>query len=95
MGDKSNLSVSVVKNSILKEIYYSKKCKKIGSLYKFITLLLGMKPSQHEFKVMGLAPYSGEYEMKKAYNAAFKNLFMAKGFGIILKKKPKDFFFSF
>ncbi len=94
MGDKSNLSVSVVKNSILKEIYYSKKCK-IGSLYKFITLLLGMKPSQHEFKVMGLAPYSGEYEMKKAYNAAFKNLFMAKGFGIILKKKPKDFFFHF
>ena len=94
MGDKSNLSVSVVKNSILKEIYYSKKCK-IGSLYKFITLLLGMKPSQHEFKVMGLVPYSGEYEMKKAYNAAFKNLFMAKGFGIILKKKPKDFFFSF
>ena len=54
-----------------------------------------MKPSQHEFKVMGLAPYSGEYEMKKAYNAAFKNLFMAKGFGIILKKKPKDFFFHF
>lgn len=94
MGDKSNISVSVVKNGVLKEIYYSKKCK-IGSLYKFITLLLGMKPSQHEFKVMGLAPYASDYEMRKAYNAAFKNLFEAKGLGIYLKNKPKDFFFHF
>ena len=54
MGDKSNLTVSVVINSKLNEIYFSKQ-NKIGTLYKFITLLLGMKPSQHEFKVMGLS----------------------------------------
>ena len=85
MGDKSNLSVSIVKNSKLKEVYYSKK-NKIGTLYKFITLMLGMKPSQHEFKVMGLAPYASDYETKKAYNSAFKNLFVAKDYGIFLKK---------
>ena len=94
MGDKSNLTVSVVINSKLKEIYFSKE-NKIGTLYKFITLLLGMKPSQHEFKVMGLAPYASEYEINKAYIAAFKDLFKTKNFGIFLKKKPKDFFFHF
>tara|TARA_B100000989_G_scaffold255902_1_gene204896 strand:- start:1873 stop:3693 length:1821 start_codon:yes stop_codon:yes gene_type:complete len=94
MGDKSNLTVSVVKNSKLNEIYFSKK-NRVGTLYKFITLLLGMKPSQHEYKVMGLAPYASEYEINKAYLAAFKNLFKTKNLGIFLNKKPKDFFFHF
>ncbi len=94
MGDKSNISVSTVKNGKLKEVFFSKK-NKIGLLYKFMTLMLGMRPSQHEFKVMGLAPYASEYETNRAYNAAFKNLFKTKGFAIDLKNKPKDFFFHF
>ena len=48
MGDKSNISVSTVKNGKLKEVFFQNK---IGLLYKFITLMLGMRPSQHEFKV--------------------------------------------
>ena len=94
MGDKSNITVSTVKKGILKEIYFSKE-NKLGSLYKFMTLLLGMKMTQHEYKVMGLAPYASKYETNKAFNAAFKNLFKVKGLGIFLKNKPKDFFFSF
>lgn len=38
----------------------------IGRIYRFITLLLGMKPNEHEFKVMGLAPYATEYTYRKA-----------------------------
>ncbi len=94
MGDYSNLTVSKVKNGILQEIFSTKK-NRIGTLYKMITLLLGMKVSQHEYKVMGLAPYASEYEINKAYKVAFKNLFKVKGYGIFLKKKPKDFFFHF
>jgi carbamoyltransferase len=30
----------------------------VARLYKFTTLILGMKPNEHEFKVMGLAGYS-------------------------------------
>ena len=29
----------------------------IGRLYRYITLILGLKPNEHEYKVMGLAPY--------------------------------------
>ena len=31
----------------------------VGSFYSFVTLLLGMKFGEHEYKVMGLAPYAG------------------------------------
>ena len=30
-----------------------------------MTLLLGMKPSEHEYKVMGLAPYGKDLSAKK------------------------------
>lgn len=30
----------------------------VGRLYRFTTLILGMKPNEHEYKVMGLAPYT-------------------------------------
>ena len=26
----------------------------LGRIYRYVTLLLGMKPGQHEYKVMGL-----------------------------------------
>ena len=94
MGDRSNLTVSKVLNNNLKEIFASKE-NRVGTLYKYITLLLGMKLSQHEYKVMGLAPYASNYEIDKAYNAAFKNLFIAKKYGIFSKNKPKDFYFTF
>src|SRR5258705_10738458 len=30
----------------------------LGSFYTLVTLLLGMKPGEHGYKVMGLAPYA-------------------------------------
>ena len=38
----------------------------IGRLYRYITLLLGMKPGQHEYKVMGLAPYGLPYHGQRS-----------------------------
>ena len=40
----------------------------LGRLYRYITLLLGMKPCQHEYKVMGLAPYGTEYHGEASLN---------------------------
>ena len=36
----------------------------IGRLYRYITLLLGFKPNEHEYKLMGMAPYSKEIYFK-------------------------------
>ena len=37
----------------------------IGRLYRYITLMLGMLPVHHEYKVMGLAPYANKNYAKK------------------------------
>jgi carbamoyltransferase len=46
----------------------------LGSFYSFVTLLLGMKPGEHEYKVMGLAPYASEASTARAA-AALREVF--------------------
>ncbi|MBI2152895.1 MAG: carbamoyl transferase [Candidatus Rokubacteria bacterium] len=41
----------------------------LGALYSFVTLYLGMKFGEHEYKVMGLAPYSSESGRRRGYEA--------------------------
>jgi carbamoyltransferase len=46
----------------------------LGSFYSFVTLLLGMKFGEHEYKVMGLAPYAPARAVERAA-AAFGEVF--------------------
>jgi carbamoyltransferase len=41
----------------------------LGSFYSFVTLLLGMKFGEHEYKLMGLAPYAGAQATARAAEA--------------------------
>ena len=41
----------------------------LGSFYSFVTLLLGMKFGEHEYKVMGLAPYASATATERAATA--------------------------
>ena len=51
-----------------------------------------MKPNEHEYKVMGLAPYAkNEYSMQ-VYNEIFKNILKVKNCRVVHKKRPKDLF---
>ena len=59
-----------------------------------MTLLLGMKPSQHEYKVMGMAPYANKFEINKCLKV-FMDVLKVKKLNIVYKKKPKDLFFYF
>jgi carbamoyltransferase len=38
----------------------------LGSFYSFLTLVLGMKFGEHEYKVMGLAPYASARSVERA-----------------------------
>ncbi|PYN17517.1 MAG: hypothetical protein DME05_04325, partial [Candidatus Rokuibacteriota bacterium] len=51
----------------------------LGSFYTLVTLLLGMKPGEHEYKVMGLAPYAPERETERAVTAMSAVFAMAEG----------------
>lgn len=39
-----------------------------GLLYLYVTQYLGMKPNEHEYKVMGLAPYASKSQSEKVAN---------------------------
>jgi|TARA_B100001964_G_scaffold244123_1_gene324338 carbamoyltransferase len=64
----------------------------IGRLYRYITLILGFKPDEHEYKVMGLAPYCKAGYSKKVENI-FKTFQTVRGTKFVYKNKPKDLFF--
>src|SRR5437870_2597749 len=51
----------------------------LGSFYTLVTLLLGMKPGEHEYKVMGLAPYAPARETERAVAALGKVFTMTEG----------------
>lgn len=92
-GDYSNNTVSIFKDNKFQELHFSKD-NHLGHLYKFITLILGMKPSQHEYKVMGLAPYANEYEIEKAYKH-FDGILKVDGIKVSEANKPSDYYFWF
>jgi carbamoyltransferase len=57
-GDTSNWSVSAAQADGTLEVLGYGLDHDVARIYKFVTLILGMKPNEHEYKVMGLASYS-------------------------------------
>ncbi|MBB54136.1 MAG: carbamoyltransferase [Magnetovibrio sp.] len=66
----------------------------IGRIYREVTLLLGMKTGEHEFKVMGLAPYATDREARKSYQV-FDGMFEVDGDMLLYApdRRPKDNYF--
>lgn len=99
IGDYSNCTVSKIdEQNNRNEIAFTKNCH-IGHIYQYMALLLGMKPAQHEYKVMGLAPYANSKEVEKSLKV-YKDILEVKekdnGFVIEYgKRKPKDLYFHF
>lgn len=92
-GDKGiNATVSVFYKNKLNRIFSSKQFI-LGRIYRHITLILGMKWGEHEYKTMGLAPYSSESYSNGPYKI-FKKSLLIYNFKKI-KKKIKDCYFSF
>ncbi len=58
----------------------------IGYLYGLITFILGMVPLEHEYKLMGIAPYAPDYGLVKSYNA-LKDIYESIGENGIFKRK--------
>jgi carbamoyltransferase len=92
-GDKANATISECINGKIVTIATYQNFN-VGRVYRYITLLLGMKPSEHEFKVMGLAPYATEYEYKKPYEI-FKQSYSFEDGKIKFDPNMKDNFFYF
>lgn len=94
-GDNTNATIWISKGKTLKNIYKS-NIGNLGRIYRYITLILGMKPTEHEFKVMGLAGYALE---KSSYYEkslrVFRETLTVSGIKFKYKKNIKDHYFYF
>lgn len=61
-------TVNIAENRAIKRIAETNLSNSMGIIYMELTRYLGMKPNEHEFKVMGLAPYAKEKDVNKLYN---------------------------
>lgn len=93
IGDYSNGTVSRFSEAGRSELAHTTE-NHLGHIYQYITLLLGMKPAQHEYKVMGLAPYANTKELAKSYEV-FDRIMKVDGLNLVYDKKPKDLYFHF
>jgi len=94
-GGKYNSAVSQFTQKGLQLIGGSQQSD-LGRLYQWVTLILGMKPYHHEYKVMGLAPYATESEVVKSYKV-FEDIFKIDegSLAVVYNQKPSDLYFHF
>ncbi len=65
----------------------------IARLYRYTTLILGLKPNEHEYKLMGMAPYSKEIYYYEIFEK-FKKIQNINKLRFKYLRRPKDMFFS-
>lgn len=59
-GDKLAATVSVGSGSSIERLAATPDTDSLGNLYSRVTFMLGFVPWEHEYKVMGMAPYASE-----------------------------------
>ena len=90
-GDEANQTVWIVDKNKLSLVAKTDQFE-IARIYRFITLILKMKPEEHEFKVMGLSAYSKEKFILDVYKKVFKNIQKFDGIKIVHHKRPRDLY---
>lgn len=72
-GDGLCATVSIGDKGQLRRIAEVPESESIGNIYAMITFLMGMVPLEHEYKLMGMAPYASEKSSRQVYEL-FRNL---------------------
>jgi len=86
-GDKLCATVNIYEGSRTQRIAATHLGHSIGWIYMDTTQFLGMKPNEHEYKVMGLAPYAKPYGVDKVYNRIKDMLDLDRKNPLIFKSK--------
>ncbi len=89
-GDGRNQTAWMVRNDQLALLADSSECD-LARIYKMATLILSMRPDEHEFKVMGLAPYAKPSHSARAMKV-IENLLDVDGMRVVHKQRPKDLY---
>lgn len=94
IGDGINASVNIIDESGRVERIYQTDNANMGRLYRYITLLLGMKPDEHEYKVMGLSAYAKD-EYSEEVKAVFDEYIFVENGEIRIRNPIPDSYFYY
>ncbi len=86
-GDRLSATVSIGREGRLSRIASVSEHDSIGRLYALVTRYLGMAPLEHEYKVMGLAPYVASGGRAERAAADFSGLFEFAPRGLSWKRR--------
>jgi len=68
-GDGLCATVYTGRSGTLTKVAETEAGNSIGDIYSRVTFMLGLIPHEHEWKIMGLAPYAPEKGVQKSYRA--------------------------
>jgi carbamoyltransferase len=86
-GDRVSATVNIGQQGALTRIATVSEHDSIGRLYALVTRVLGMAPLEHEYKVMGLAPYVSSGGRVEAAAQDFLSLFEFRSDGLSWKRR--------
>ena len=68
-GDGLCATVSIGEGGRLRRLAAVPESESIGNIYAMITFMMGMVPLEHEYKLMGMAPYASEKSSRQVYES--------------------------
>ena len=86
-GDELCATVNIFDGKNMRRISATHKDHSLGWLYMHTTRFLGMKGNEHEFKVMGLAPYAKGNYVDKVYERLKNIVYLDSKDGLAFKSK--------
>ncbi|HTB15119.1 MAG TPA: carbamoyltransferase C-terminal domain-containing protein [Bryobacteraceae bacterium] len=86
-GDRLSATVSIGEHGTISRLASVSEHDSIGRLYALVTRYLGMAPLEHEYKVMGLAPYVARGSRVESSARDFSGLFVFSADGLSWKRR--------
>lgn len=87
-GDGICATVSIGEKGKITRLATTPSDASLGKIYSRVTYLLGMRPWEHEYKVMGLAPYADEKGTQKVFAVLSELIGLSKD-GLAFQCKTK------
>lgn len=87
-GDGISGTVNTFQDGSLNRIAEIKIGDSIARIYSLVTYYMGMVPMEHEYKLMGMAPYGESSHQARAIADYFHSLFELNQDGLTYKRKP-------
>lgn len=86
-GDNCSATVYIFDKGNFYQLARTPRGVSLGGVYAEVTEFLGMKSNEHEYKVMGLAPYAKKDDIEKTYQIIKGIIFLDKKNPLVFKSK--------